>query len=388
MRKINIGLFIDTYFPMIDGVIMVVDNYAKRLSKYANVYVFAPRIPKTKYNDSIFNYKVIRCKSIDISFIDYALPLPDFDKKFKEKLNNCNLDIIHIHSPATIGNLAVKYAKKRNIPVIATFHSQYRKDFYRATKSKFISNLLIRMVIKLYNNCNECWTMNNEVARIFQEEYGYKKNIKIINNATDMKPINNRKEARKNVCKKHGIDNNHKILLFVARINKLKNIELIVESLRLIDNINYKMLFIGNGQDDTFLNNLITKYGLNDKIIMCGRVTDREELAKYYASADLFLFPSLYDSNSLVQLEAASQKTPTLFVEGSATSAKVIPEVDGFFAKNSPKDYSKKIIEIIQDKEKLKKVSEKAYEDLYISWDDEVERVYKEYIRIIESREK
>ena len=97
MRKINIGLFIDTYFPMIDGVIMVVDNYAKRLSKYANVYVFAPRIPKTKYNDSIFNYKVIRCKSIDISFIDYALPLPDFDKKFKEKLNNCNLDIIHIH---------------------------------------------------------------------------------------------------------------------------------------------------------------------------------------------------------------------------------------------------------------------------------------------------
>ena len=230
--------------------------------------------------------------------------------------------------------------------------------------------------------------MNNEIARIFQEEYGYKKNIKIINNATDMKPINNKKEARKNVCKKHGIDNNHKILLFVGRINKLKNIELIVESLRLIDNINYKMLFIGNGQDDTFLNNLITKYGLNDKIIMCGRVTDREELAKYYASADLFLFPSLYDSNSLVQLEAASQKTPTLFVEGSATSARVIPEVDGFFAKNSPKDYSKKIIEIIQDKEKLKKVSEKAYEDLYISWDDEVERVYKEYIRIIESREK
>ena len=39
MDKINIGYFIDTFYPMIDGVIMVVDNYAKRLSKYANVYV-------------------------------------------------------------------------------------------------------------------------------------------------------------------------------------------------------------------------------------------------------------------------------------------------------------------------------------------------------------
>ena len=46
MNKINIGLFIDTFYPMIDGVIMVVDNYAKRLSKYANVYVFAPSSPK------------------------------------------------------------------------------------------------------------------------------------------------------------------------------------------------------------------------------------------------------------------------------------------------------------------------------------------------------
>ena len=39
MKKITIGLFIDTFFPMIDGVVMVVDNYAKELSKYANVII-------------------------------------------------------------------------------------------------------------------------------------------------------------------------------------------------------------------------------------------------------------------------------------------------------------------------------------------------------------
>ena len=41
--KLTIGLFIDVFYPMTDGVTMVVDNYAKRLSKFCNVIVFAPK---------------------------------------------------------------------------------------------------------------------------------------------------------------------------------------------------------------------------------------------------------------------------------------------------------------------------------------------------------
>ena len=48
-KKITIGLFIDTYYPMVDGVVTVVDNYAKNLIKYANVIVFAPEVPGRKY---------------------------------------------------------------------------------------------------------------------------------------------------------------------------------------------------------------------------------------------------------------------------------------------------------------------------------------------------
>ena len=53
---------------------------------------------------------------------------------------------------------------------------------------------------------------------------------------------------------------------------------------------------------------------------MCGKVTDRTLLSYYYARADLFLFPSLYDASSIVQIEAASQKTPTVFLEGAVTA--------------------------------------------------------------------
>lgn len=386
MKKINIGLFIDTFFPMIDGVVMVVDNYARRLVNYANVFVFAPVVPGQKFDDSKLPYKVIRCKALDISFVDYSLPLPDLDKKFKKELDDCHLDIVHIHSPATIGSIGVRYAKQHNIPVVATLHSQYKQDFLRATKSNYLSKKLTNHIIKIFEQCDQCWTLNNEVARIFKEDYGLKKKTILYPNATDMEPVD-RDESRREICEKHNIDPNDKIFLFVGRINKLKNIDLIVDSLPYID-FNYKMLFIGSGQDEEYFKSKILNNKIEDHVIMVGRVANRDNLAKYYAAADLFLFPSLYDANSLVQIEAASQHTPTLFVNGSATSSLVTADKNGFFAENNVSDYASKIREIFLDNKLYEKVSNGAYKDLYVRWDDVVKLIYGAYVRLIESRDK
>ena len=131
----KIGLFIDTFYPMIDGVVTVVDNYARILSNYKNteVIVFAP--DTGKYDDSKLPYKVVRCKSIKLPKLDYSLPMPKIDLRFLKSLDKYNLDIIHIHSPFTIGRLGVEYAKKHNIPLFGTIHSQFYKDFYRAANN-------------------------------------------------------------------------------------------------------------------------------------------------------------------------------------------------------------------------------------------------------------
>ena len=93
-KKITIGIFIDTFFPMADGVIMVVHNYAKRLIKYANVVVFAPGYSGVEYDDSVFPYKVVRCYSLKTFFWDYSLPIPKLDRKFKKNIINFVVYII------------------------------------------------------------------------------------------------------------------------------------------------------------------------------------------------------------------------------------------------------------------------------------------------------
>ena len=173
--KITIGLFNDSFYPMTDGVINVVDNYARLLSKRANVIVFVPSYPNNYYDDTTLPYKVVRCKSIKIPFLDYSLPMPKLDIKFLKELKKYNLDIVHIHSPFTIGATSVKYAKKHNIPCIATMHSQFKKDIMRFTKSELASDKLLKEIIKVFNSCDECFAVNKEVARIFYEDYHCKK---------------------------------------------------------------------------------------------------------------------------------------------------------------------------------------------------------------------
>jgi len=388
--KITIGLFVDAFFPMIDGVIMVVDNYAKRLVKKENVVVFAPKYDMG-YDDEKLPYKVVRCKSIKLHIIDYSLPTPSFDKKFLKELELYKLDIVHIHSPFTIGKLGVKYAKEHNIPLIGSMHSQIKQDFKRAVKLECFANILTHQMVKVYNNCDECWATNEEVARVYFEDYGYKCMPGVMRNATEMIPLRSAGDDLKRIDEKYDIQSDEKVFLFVGRINALKNVYFIVNSLRKLKTIapdlHFKMLFVGSGQDTEKLKALIVKCGMSRQIILCGRISDRKELQAYYKRADLFLFPSMYDTNALVQIEAACEHTPTLFLQGAITAYSVTDGVNGFISSNDEKSYAEYILRIIEDKKLYEKVSQNCYRDLYKNWDDVVKEVLDRYNYLIEFKE-
>jgi len=383
-KKLKIGLFVDAFFPMVDGVINVVDNYAKKLSDYADIIVFAPRSREKNYKD-LFPYKVVRSRQFKVPMTEYDLSVPLFDSNFQQELKIAKLDIVHIHSPFTIGNVGVKYAKKHKIPVVATIHSQYRRDFLEKTKSETLADMAIHSIIKLYNQVDECWAVNKKVGEIFYQ-FGLKEMPKVQHNATDLIPFENELVLKK-LREKYQITNQQKVFLFVGRLDKVKNLAFLIESLHelLKYKFPFKMLFIGSGPFEHEMKQLIHQYDLTNQITFVGRVMNRVELSSYYRLADLFLFPSLYDSSSLVQIEAASQNTPSLFLEGAATADTISPNKNGYLAKSNPSAYATKIIDIFKQEKEYEEVCKSAFDDLYKTWQFATDEAYQSYLRVIKN---
>ena len=208
----------------------------------------------------------------------------------------------------------------------------------------------------------------------------------VTTNATDFKRVKDIDKAKEEINNIHNIGDKYKVFLFVGRINKLKNVFFIIDALKEIKKIKYKMIFVGTGQDEEELKKYIKTNKLEDNIIFTGKITDKELLAKYYARADLFLFPSLYDASSIVQIEAASQSLPVLFLEDAKTSSDIKDNVTGFLSKDDPKEYARRIEEIMSNKKLYNKVSENAYKELYVTWEDVTKKAYERYITLIERR--
>ena len=389
-EKLTIGIFNDSFYPLTDGVISVVDNYARRLSQYANVIVFVPKYFRKKYDDSVFPYKVVRCQALKVPRLDYSFPIPKLDPKFILTLRKYKFDIIHVHSPFPIGRAGLRYAVKHNIPCVATMHTQFKQDLKKFFKIEKIAERYNKHLIKFFNKCDECWAVNQEVARIYHEEYGYKCLPRVMNNATEMVTVD-KNEAFETINKKYNIKPDEKVFIFVGRINTLKNILFIADSVAKVKqmkpDLKFKMLYVGSGRDEDKLNKRIKELNLENDVIMCGKVSDRKLLAQLYSRADLMLFPSVYDCSSIVQIEAASQKTPVLFLKNTATASMIEDNINGFLSEYNINDYAKRITEIIQNDDLYKTVSENAHKMLYKTWNDTVDEAYEIYKTLIRQKQ-
>ena len=382
----KVGLFIDTWYPMVDGVIKVVDNYARRLVNYCDVVVFCPETRGfKKEDDEKLPYKVLRCHSLPLINYDYDIPAPALDPLFEAQLIRSGIDLVHIHSPFAVGLAGVLYAKLHRLPVVATLHSQYKQDFEKPLKIKPALDVAMRAIMRVFNACDECWAVNSGIKELYQTDYGLTAPCKVRLNATDHKPVEDPEEAARIVNETYGVPADATVFLFVGRIDFIKNIDFTVRSLARAKELglkNFRMLFAGKGHDEDRLAALIRELGLTEEVIMCG-LTQKDMLQNLYSRAKLFLFPSLYDANSLVQIEAACQGTPTVFLEGARTAATVTPGVNAYVSAPGEDNFARLLLEILARPDEYARIASAARRDLYLNWEDVVREVYTDYSRRI-----
>ena len=386
-KKLKIAFFVDSYYPIIDGVSLVVNNYATHLSKKHDVTVFVPKSADKTYIDN-FPYRVVRCKISPIKIGEYNISLPNMDKNLKQILKTEKFDIVHVHSPFTVGKFGIEYANKNNIPAIITCHSQFYQDFKRVTGSKVLSEMLVGYIAKAFNNCNELWTMNPKLKELVRS-YGFKGKVFIIPNGCD---IDNKGINSENVEKLKAslVNKDEKLITFVGRIYALKNIDFILKVCKKLKdkNFKFKMLFIGSGCEIEKYKKQSKKLGLENEVCFVGAVNDREKLKYYYAISDLLFFPSAYDTDGLVKSEAAVFETPTIFLKDTIVASVIEDENNGYIGENDTEKFADKIIDVFADECVYNNVCKNAKETLYFTWEDIISKAEKEYFKVIELNSK
>ena len=383
--KRTIAIFCDAWYPAVDGVIKVFENHAKHLSKENNVVMCVPKHgKKTVENDR--DYLVIGVNSLDVSGkVGYDCAFPNLDDFFNKVMKKVRIDLIHFHSPFLMGAYAVSLAKKKKVPVIGTFHTMYKDEFYRNTKSNSISQILTSIIVKVFSKSNLILTMNDFSANILRE-YGYKGEIKILPNATDFSLNDNIEDKVKELRQVYNIDDDEVVFSYLGRIVKEKKLFFLLDVFKILKEkgLKFRMFFIGHGLDFNKLKKKVDEYGLNENVVMTGLVKDTTQKAALLNMSDLFLFPSTFDTDGIVKIEAACVKVPSLCISGTGAASTIKDNVNGFLTELDENVFADRIIEIISNKEKLKIVGQNAFNDLYITWDEVVQRIFTIYNEEIE----
>jgi len=367
--------------PIMDGVSLTVENYAYWLDKNKlPVCVVTPK--STDYSDNE-SYPIYRYNSLPIpGRKPYRFGFPEFDCTFKSKLSKIPFALVHAHCPFSSGILARRIARNQKVPFVATFHSKYRDDFERSVHSKCIAKLMVKNIIKFYESADEVWIPQASVEETIRE-YGYKGKIEVVDNGNDFSGTKSVKPLKLKARKELKIANHETVFLFVGQHIWEKNPRLIIESLALVNDLPFRMYFIGTGYAADDLKQLVQDLELTTKVHFVGLLTERDELKKYYAAADLFLFPSIYDNAPLVVREAAALQTPTIFIDGSSSAEKIIDNFNGFLTGNLPELFANKLRELIASPDKIRMAGLNASKTIARSWESVTDEVIDRYEKLI-----
>lgn len=380
---ITFGQFSDGYFPILDGVSQTVHNYAYWLQKkWGQTYVVAPDNKNTN-NDEI--YKVLRYFSIPIPFHKpYRLGIPQLDSNQVHKIGKIPFDLIHCHTPFSAGSLGIKIARERNIPIVATFHSKYRDDLLQVLPNQRIANYVASAIALFYEKMDEVW-IPEEGSEKTLRSYGYRGKTIVIENGVDFeKPSIETKLYRSHCRKLLKLEEDNNVFLYVGQHDWKKNLRLLVESLSHLDDIPFKMLFVGQGPAEQEMKTLIHSLQLGNKVIFMGPIHNRTRMSEVYGSADLFLFPSLYDNSPLAIREAACMHIPSVLLASSSITEQIQDGVNGYLSGDTSTEYAQKIRTILKLRpEQIMEVGHRASQTLSKPWETIVDKAYDRYMNLI-----
>jgi len=358
-KHLKIGFFTDTYLPQVNGVVTSIESFRQELEKQGHeVYVFCPRADQEEETK-----RVIRFPSIKFAFQpEYHVSLP-FTRHLLRDFWEKDLDIVHAHTPFSLGLLGYYYAHIKKVPFVYTYHTlypEYVKSY--VWKGRLITPKMVAKITAIFSNRCDLNIAPSEKIKKLLKGYGVRRPIKVL--PTGIRVENFNKKVRPNNFRsRYKIEPDEDVLLYVGRLGQEKNIEFLLKAFFILkqNRQKIKLLIAGDGPAKKSLKNLVKNHGLKKDIIFTGYLST-QEIIKANQSADLFVFASKTDTQGLVILEAAASGLPIVAVKDDAFSKILKDKINGFVVKQNVTEFNQKVLKILDNKKLYQRMSKKSVE--------------------------
>jgi glycosyltransferase involved in cell wall biosynthesis len=282
--------------------------------------------------------------------------------------------------------LARSVRERLDVPVVFTYHTKFDIDIANAIRSKLLQEEAAKILVENISACDEIWTVSNGAGENLKK-LGYRGEYIVMPNGVDFPRGRVDDALISEVTAGYDLPEGMPVFLFVGRMMWYKGIRISLDALKMLkdEGLEFRMVFVGGGTDKEEIVAYSRALGLDDCVFFCDPIHDRNRIRAWYCRADLFLFPSTFDTNGLVVREAAARSLASVLVKGSCAAEGVKNGVDGFMIEENAASLAVLLARLMDRPDVMHAAGEKAAQNLYISWGDAVKAAYERYPVVIEN---
>lgn len=325
MERLRVAIFSDSAAPILNGVSVSISWLISELrDRGHSVHLFTAASPG--YRDPDPN--TYRFRAMETPWTRrYPLAFPPFYRMLL-KFRRQEFDVIHTHTPFTIGFVGLRWAESHDLPIVSTYHTLYDRyaHYIPFFPRRYVRFRIAKHTNFYYNNVDQIITPSEAAAK-WLRRHSVERPIHVIPTGIPAGPIFDRSEARIGF----GMHPEAKVLLYVGRLAKEKNLEFLFDSVALAMKADRRLelWLVGEGPYRETIVAYARRLGIGDKVRFVGQKS-RAEVDRYYAAADLFVFSSVTETQGLVVLEAMSYGLPAVVVAGGGASEPILEARNGY----------------------------------------------------------
>ncbi|WP_069658096.1 glycosyltransferase family 4 protein [Arcticibacter eurypsychrophilus] len=356
MKRIKVAFFAEILIEDFDGASRTMFQLIKRINPEDFEFLFICGVGP----DQLYGFECMRIPTITLPVNHtYKMALPVFaQSRIKEKLLSFYPDVVHIATPSLLGHFAMKYARRRLIPIISIYHTHFISyiDYYLKHAS-FLIGAIKPMIAesqrKFYNQSNLTYVPSESISAELCDMGIEGSRLKIWKRGFDASIFSPTKKDLGIIRKI--TENTFPTILFASRLVWEKNLETLfgVYDELIKKKIDINLLIAGDGiAEDACRARMPKAFFVGKK--------NHEDLAVLYASSDIFLFPSISETFGNVVLEAMASGLPCVIADGGGSKDFIEDGVNGLKcdAENAM-DYMSKI-QLLLENEMLREQFSKA----------------------------